>query len=180
MKKTVLIYGSLIGFITSVVLVISMSTFEGGMDYDYGQIFGFSVMILAFISMFFGIRSYKNNVLGGEISFGRALGMGLLITLFACVVYSLTWTVYTEVAKVEFMDDYILMMEKKMVKEGKSATEIQEMKDKNQVYVDMYKNPLLKFLITIIEPLPVGVGLSFIFALILALKRKQDEPEPAV
>ena len=40
-------------------------------------------MVLAFLLVFFGIRSYRENVGNGSISFGRALSVGLLIMLIS-------------------------------------------------------------------------------------------------
>ena len=38
-------------------------------------------MVLAFLMVFFGVRSYRDNVAGGHVTFGRAFKVGLLITL---------------------------------------------------------------------------------------------------
>lgn len=177
MKKTVLKFGLIIGLIIGVFMVISTMTIQKDMDYDKGAILGFSTMFVVFLSMFFGIRSYRNRELGGVISFGRALAMGLLITLISSMVYSLCWTVYTEVAGVDFITEYIEMKEKTMIEEEKSAEEITKMKEDSEFYVEMYKNPFTKFAITIIEPLPIGVPLSLLFALILALWKEGPKRE---
>ena len=46
-----------------------------------GEIVGYSVMLIAFASMYFGIRSYRDNVNDGAITFGKALAIGLLILI---------------------------------------------------------------------------------------------------
>jgi len=36
--------------------------------------------------VFFGIRSYRDNVGGGTITFGKAFTVGILITLLSCAI----------------------------------------------------------------------------------------------
>jgi hypothetical protein len=45
--------------------------------FEYGAYFGYTGMLLAFLLVFFGIRSYRDNVSGGHISFGRAFAVGI-------------------------------------------------------------------------------------------------------
>ena len=50
-------------------------------------------MVLAFLLIYFGVRSYRDNVAGGRVGFGRALAVGVLITTLASVCYVATWEV---------------------------------------------------------------------------------------
>ena len=43
-------------------------------------------MVVAFLLIFFGIRSYRDNVAGGSVGFGRAFAVGALIALVASVM----------------------------------------------------------------------------------------------
>ncbi len=83
MKKTVLTFGLISGAVSS-VLMLSTALFLDRIGFDKGVIVGYTGIVLSFLLVFFGIRSYRENVGGGQITFGRALSVGLLITLISC------------------------------------------------------------------------------------------------
>jgi len=84
MKKTVLTFG-LISSVVSSILMLATVPFLDRIGFDKALIVGYTAIVLSFLLVFFGIRSYRENVGGGQISFGRALSVGLLITLISCV-----------------------------------------------------------------------------------------------
>lgn len=97
MKKVVLKFGLIAGAIVSIALLVGINLMtgpDGKADMDGGAIFGYTSMIVALSLIFFGIRSYRDGELGGQISFGKAFKIGLLITLVASVMYVVTWMVY--------------------------------------------------------------------------------------
>ncbi len=76
MKKTVLTFGLISGAMSS-VLMLSTVPFIDRIGFDKGVIVGYTAIVLSFLLVFFGIRSYRENVGGGQITFGRALSVGL-------------------------------------------------------------------------------------------------------
>ncbi len=92
MKKTVLTFGVISGLISSVLMLTTMP-FMDRIGYDRGEIVGYTAMVLSFLLVFFGVRSYRDNVAGGNLTFGRGFTVGLLITLVSCVFYVATWQV---------------------------------------------------------------------------------------
>src|SRR5215216_8002011 len=101
MKKIVLTFGLISGALLSAMMLATVP-FIDQIGFDRGVIVGYTTMVLAFLLVFFGIRSYRENVGGGYISFGRALGVGLLIMLISCVCYVVTW----EIVYFNFMPDF--------------------------------------------------------------------------
>src|SRR5215213_5538960 len=101
MKKTVLTFGLISGAIVSVLMTLTVS-FADQIGFDRGVIVGYTVIVLSFLLVFFGIRSYRENVGDGYISFGRALGVGLLIMLVSCVCYVVSW----EIVSYKFFPDF--------------------------------------------------------------------------
>ena len=64
MKKLVLTYGCIAGAIVSAMMLI---TFGGSMiNMENGEIIGYSTMIIAFSTIFFAIRSYRESELQGQ------------------------------------------------------------------------------------------------------------------
>ena len=91
MKRTVLTFGLIAGAIMSLEMIIGLPFIEeiGSL----GLVVGYATMVVAFLMVYFGIRSYRDRVAGGSIGFGRAFAVGILITLVACVCYVATWEV---------------------------------------------------------------------------------------
>src|SRR5262245_41570038 len=101
MKKTVLKYGLISGAIMG-VLMFATVPFVYKIGFDYGTLLGYTSMLLAFILIFVGIRSYRDTVLNGHISFKRGLAVGLLITLISTLCYVITW----EIVYYNFLPDF--------------------------------------------------------------------------
>ncbi len=73
MKKIVLKFGLISGAIMAALMFVTMP-FADKIGLDKGMIVGFTSMILAFLLIFFGVRSYRENVSNGEISFPSRIG----------------------------------------------------------------------------------------------------------
>src|SRR6266550_2743136 len=103
MKKTVWTFGLIAGGILSAMMLLTMP-FIDSIGYDRGEIIGYTTMVLAFLLVFFGVRSYRDNVAGGKIGFGRAMAVGSLIVVIASVCYVATWElIYFKIAGPEFV-----------------------------------------------------------------------------
>jgi hypothetical protein len=81
MKKIVLTFGLIAGAILSVMMLITIP-FQDQIGFN-GYVVGYTTMVLAFLLIYFGVRSYRDNVAGGTVGFGRALAIGTLITALA-------------------------------------------------------------------------------------------------
>jgi len=94
MKRTILTYGLIAGAIIGGMLIITVPMYNSGtLNFDNGELLGYSTMTIAFALIFFGVKSYRDRELNGSISFGKAVKVGLLITLVAAIVYSLCWEI---------------------------------------------------------------------------------------
>jgi hypothetical protein len=92
MRKIVLTFGLIAGAILALMMMISLK-FQDQIGFDNGAIIGYTTMVVAFLLVYFGVRSYRDNVAGGQVKFGRALWVGLLITLVASACYVATWEI---------------------------------------------------------------------------------------
>ena len=73
MKRIVLKYGLGSGAVVATLMSASVGLYMSGrIDAGDSELLGYSTMVLAFLLVFFGIRSYRDNVGGGRVSFGRA------------------------------------------------------------------------------------------------------------
>ena len=102
MKKHVLTFGLISGAILSGMMLITIP-FHDALGFDRSLIVGYTSMVLAFFMVFFGVRSYRDNVAGGKVRFGRALAVGALIALVGSLCYVAAW----QVAFNTFASDYL-------------------------------------------------------------------------
>ncbi len=172
MKKVILTYGLLHGAIIGGMLLISIPMWNNGtLNFDNGELVGYTSMIVASTLIFFGIKSYRDNYSGGEITFWQGTKVGLLITLVSCIVYAAAWQVSYNAMDEDFLQKMTEHQLAEMRADGASEAELAESKATWVSFGEMYKNPLIRFVITMFEPLPVAL----LFVLVSAgLLRKKD------
>jgi hypothetical protein len=180
MKKTVLTFGLIGGAVIAGLTLVTLP-FAHKIGFDKSLVVGYTVMVLSFLMVFFGIRSYRDNIGGGTISFGRGFAVGALIVLIISVCYVVNWEILYFKFMPNFVNDYSNYMVEKMKAAGATQTAIdaklQEMKQLKQ----MLDNPFLNAAMSFIEPLPVGLVITLISARILRKRGKGPSPsnEPA-
>jgi len=170
MKKTVLTYGLISGSILVVLMAITIPLCMGKIDFVFSEIFGYTTMVLAFLLVFFGIRSYRENVGGGAITFGKAFKVGLLITLVTSAMYVGAWEIIYYGFIPDFADKYSVLVVEKMEKKGASAAAIEKTKTEMAQFRENYKNPLFNVGMTFMEVFPVGLIVALVSAGILRRK----------
>lgn len=175
MKRIVLTFGIISGVIASVLMVATIP-FIDRIGFEYGMVIGYSTMVVAFLLVFFGIRSYRENVGNGQISFGRAFGIGMLIVLVSSIFYVVTWQILYFNFIPDFFDKYANYLIEKSRASGASPEQIAtQTKEMNDMKI-MYNNPLFNAAFTLLEPLPAGLVMTLISAALLRRKRKQHAP----
>ena len=170
MKKIVLVYGLIAGAIMVAMFLIT-SLFSDSIGHgNTAYVIGYTTMIVAFALIFFAVKNYRDNIGNGAISFGKAVGIGMLIVLVASVLYSLLWMLIQHFMMPDFYEKYAAYEKASMLASGASAQEVQEMEKTMDSMMAMISNPIFKFLFTLLEPLPVGIIITLISALILRKK----------
>ena len=169
MKKTVLTFGLIAGVIMSVLMdgnVLLSDKIGSG----HGLLLGYTVLVASFLLIYFGIRSYRDNTLAGQISFGRAFACGILITLITTVCYVATWEVIYFNFIPHFMDSYWAAQIHKVQSSGLDPATTAAQVAVIQRSQRLYQNPLANMAYTFMEPLPVGLIITLISAAILRRK----------
>ncbi|HEY3052119.1 MAG TPA: DUF4199 domain-containing protein [Thermoanaerobaculia bacterium] len=177
MKRIVLTFGLISGAIlaamTAMMIPMCMS---GVVDLDRSEIVGYTSMVLAFLLVFFGIRSYRENVGGGAITFGKAFTVGILITLIASAVYVISWEIVYFNFVPDFADKYAAHRIEKMRASGATAAAIESMRQEMARFKVLYANPFLNTAITLLEVFPVGLIVTLVSAAILRRKARPSAP----
>lgn len=178
MRKIVLTFGLIAGAILSVMMVVTLP-FHEQIGFDKGYIIGYTTMVLAFLMIYFGVRSYRDNVGGGRVTFGRAFAIGMLITIVATVCYVATWQLVYHRLAPDYMDKYAAYSLDKSRKAGASEAEVAAEAKKMAEFKVMYENPLVNIAFTFLEPLPVGLIFTLVTAGVLGRRRRTEGPGTA-
>src|SRR5437879_13717122 len=124
MKKTVLTFGLISGALSSLMMVATVP-FAHRIGFNKALIVGYTTIVLSFLLVFFGIRSYRDNASNGQITFTKAFAVGISITLISCIFYVVTWELLYFKFLPDFMDKYNAHMVGQLKASGASAAAIQ-------------------------------------------------------
>ena len=174
MKKVVLTFGLIAGAILSGMMLLAM-LFHDQIGFDRAEIIGYTTMVLAFLMVFFGVKSYRDNVAGGSVTFGRALKVGLLITLVASVCYVATWQLVYYQLVPDFVEKYAAHAIDQARESGASETEIADTGRKMADFREMYRNPVANVALALLEPLPIGILFTLVTAAGLSRRQKAKD-----
>jgi hypothetical protein len=166
MSRTILIFGLLSGAVSALMMGVTMSI-SNRIGMDRGAYVGYATIVLSCLFIYFGVRSYRDNVAGGAITFGRAFGVGLAIGVISCLCYVVAWEIIYFNFMPDFMDKYSAYQIAKLKAAGASDAVLQhQIAAMNQMKV-LYKNPLYNIALTFIEPFPVALLIALISAAVL-------------
>jgi len=180
MKKTILKFGLISGALSSLMMQATMP-FADKIGFDRAEVVGYTTIVLSFLLVFFGIRSYRDQVGNGQITFTKAFTVGISITLISCICYVVTWeilyfTVLHDFILRDFMAKYGAHQVEKLRASGASAAAIQALVQQVARSTELYENPFYNAAITFMEPFPVGLVVTLLSAAVL---RKKPQSQPA-
>ncbi len=169
MKKTVLTFGLLSGALSALMMFATVP-FLDTIGFERGAIVGYTAILVSFLFVYFGIRSYRDTVGAGRITFRTGFGVGILITLISCLFYVIAW----EIVYFQFMPDfgakYAAYLAEHLRSTGASEAAIQAALDQGAELKRMLDNPLTNAAMTFTEPFPVGLLVTLISAAVLRKK----------
>ena len=151
----------LLGVVFSLVLWFLDLTFNKNMGYIF--------MIVETVILFFLVKSYRDNYLHGAISFGQALGAGVVIFLYTSIITAIFSALLYTVIDPELMN------------KGLAATEeIYRERGMPQEQIDMGLKMAGKMMKPAIS-IPIGLIISMFFGFIMSLivaafVRKEGNP----
>lgn len=170
MKKTILTFGLISGVVSLLMMAVTMLV-SNRIGLDRGTIVGYTTIVLSFLLVFFGIRSYRDNMSEGQITFARGFSIGISITLISCAFYVVGWEILYFNFMPDFMDKYAAHEVAKATASGASPARIQALLAQMKHYKELEDNPLTNAAMTFLEPFPVGLIITLISAGILRKKQ---------
>ena len=170
MKNTVFKYG-LYSLLSGFVLFGFPFFLELGVDFKYGELIGYTAMILSLLFIYFGLKHYRDTINGGELSLGKALVMGMLIALFSALGVALFDYIYTTQINPDFVKEYLEHSINKM----ETTLSPEEFKIKSAELTEQMKNyggSGFMAALMLVTVLLLGLLVSLISGLILQRKAK--------
>lgn len=169
MKKTVLIFGLISGVISAAMMLVTIP-FVDKVGWEKGEILGYTTIVLSALMVFFGVRSYRENVGGGRLTFGRGFAVGILITLISCACYVGTWEIVYYKFMPGFAEKYAAHMVERAKASGASQPKLDETEQKAKQFKQTYHNPAVNVALTFMEVFPIGLVVTLLSAGILPKK----------
>lgn len=148
MKTTVIrfgLYGLLTGFaIFTLHLVLGIEN----LDYSTNEILGYVSIFLSLSFIFFGIKHYRDHVNNGVISLGKAIAIGVLISILVGLGIAIADFIYTKFVDPSFFANY----EQQLIEQGK-ADEIIELTSTTAALFMLVLVTIIGFIISLISGL---------------------------
>jgi uncharacterized membrane protein SpoIIM required for sporulation len=136
------------------------------------EIVGYSSMVFALTAIFFGIKSYRDKVLGGKITFGKAFLLGIGISAVAALIFGIYVYVLYAVISPDLMDKLIDAYREKIKASGQTEQVIQQELAKFEEESKMWHNIYLMSFIMFMTVFLIGLLITLVSAAIL----KRREP----
>jgi len=165
-KKTVLAYGLVSGAVTSALMLAVVPLIESR-KLATSDFIGYGSIVLMGLIIFFGVRSYRQNVGDGRMSFLQGFGVGAGITLISCALYLATFQLLFYELRPGIEETYAECMIERARRSGASDAEILETTKQAHRMVELLRNPWSNIVLTLLEPLPMGLVLTTLSAAIL-------------
>ena len=161
MKRMILTYGPIVGL--AIILAII-----AGIELGAAQTWlGYLVMLIAFSTIFFAIRQYRDEAQGGVIRFGTAFLLGLGISAVAGVVYTLVWEIYLAATDFGFIETYAASVIDARLSAGASEAELADAQAEIERFRVQYMNPFVRLPTSFLEVVPAGILVSLVCAGVL-------------
>lgn len=168
MKRTVVRYGTY-AFLWAFLVFVIVLYLGQGLDFSIQEVLGYLTIFTSLIFIFFGIKHFREKVNNGVISYKKALLIGVLISIFAAVGFTIADTIYVTTINPDFAQQYFDYSLEKMKVELPPATYEME-KIKLQEKLEQYKNPAFNAIIMFSTVFLIGFIITLISALTLQRK----------
>ncbi len=160
-----LVYGGLAGLI--IVAVSTLFVTAGLLGHSSSPVMGYLAMLVGLTMIFVGVKRYRDVERGGVITFGKALLVGLGISLIAAIIYAAAFEIYSALTGFDFTAHFSEITAREMQAAGAAPAEIETQLAALREFGEMYRNPLVRIPIHFLEIGPVCLLVSLVSAAIL-------------
>jgi len=128
---TSLSWGVILGLIS-----ILFTTILYMLDQSFNQKLGYIGMAITFIVLSFAMESYRDNVLGGIMPFGKAFGFGALVCIVSALISSIYQIILYQLIDPGLQEKLIQFTIDQMLERGVPEEQIDLVMDKMKIFLD--------------------------------------------
>jgi len=169
MKSTILKYGSF-GLLAGAVIFLASILFGKGLSYSTQEALGYLSMVACLSFVFFGIKHYRDHQNNGALSLGKALAIGLLISVLVGVGVAIADYIYTKVINPNFSTEY-LENSIQILEQSFSGDELEAKKTELTQQMEAYGGSGFMAALMLVTVILIGLIISLISGLILQRKK---------
>jgi len=157
------------GLITGLALIIyTLLLYATNNLLKQNFLLGILNYIILITGIVVGTRSFRDQSLGGYISYGKALGYGVLTCVFTGVVFGIFNYLLYEVIDPGLMEQSMKIIQEEMLNRGMSADQVEAMTQMQS----RFRTPFMMLIGSIFSYSLLGL----IFSLITSAFLKKDQP----
>lgn len=161
MFQTTLTWGLITGFAGIVYTLILYFA-----DLLSNQVASYAGVIISILGIYLGTKAFRDQGQDGYITYGKALGTGVLISLFAAILSVIFMVILYTVIDPELPNRLVAESQDKMIERGMSEDQVEQgMEMANRLFIPM----------AILGGLFMGVLMGFIISLITSAILKKDQ-----
>jgi len=174
MTRTIIVFGVIAG--AAMVLlqwIIYPLCYRGYITFENSNYFGYAGMLIVFSMIFFGIKSYRDNQRRGSVTFWKAFQIGILITLLASLIHGVGGMAYNLVNPdfKRFFLEKFTEYELGKLPQPPDAAAREAVAQQVDMVRQIYENPLLDMLFSVMLILPAGLLMTVVSGLLLRKKQ---------
>jgi hypothetical protein len=164
-NKIAMTYGAIYG-LASVVVFMLFYFMGTDIQSKAPQYLGYLLLVI-FIVM--GVKSFRDQDLGGYISYSKSLGTGTLISLYGGIISGAFSVLFFMYIAPEMTEQILAAAQENMAKQGLTEEQMQM----GLEYTRKFTQPLWLFVFSIVGSVIIGFILSLIISVFL---KKEDTP----
>lgn len=162
--KDNLVNGVILGFIGVIYSLVLWF-----LDLTFNKNLGYAFMLVQIVILYFLVKSYRDNYMHGMITYGQALGAGVVIVLYSAIIGTLFSFLLYSVIDPDLAAKSLAFTEETLVKQGMPQAQI----DATLRISEKIMKPAIIIPIGLISSVFFGFIMSLIVA---AIARKEGNP----
>lgn len=174
MNKKAITFGIIAVTIMSIGVLIPFWFFTPEMNKKWGEVAGYTVMILAMATIFFAIRDHRRHQ-SELLSFKQGLLFGTYVNFIASVLFAIfSYAIYAWIYP-DFLQSYMDQSIEQVRNSTMDPNEIERQISEIEANKDFYLSPLMGGMLMFITVFPIGLVVTIVSALLLK-NDKVDQP----
>jgi hypothetical protein len=173
MRKIVLVHGLSLGAALCLLLLLPFALLDLGTierRFVLLEKFGYTVMILAMGLVFLGVRRYRDSVLGGAVTFGRALAAGFYMVLTGGLVFAFGTYALHRFVRPGFLEEYLQLQTRRIRESGVSPQEMVSQLEQLAAQKENFLNPAVQATVMLVTVAAIGIPIAVLSAAMLKKK----------